>query len=499
MYDLKFFYFLLIFLNVFVTNIYAEENSSQLLECPDCNLIMISLSNVSAENMSLYGYERITTPNLSEWAQRAVVFDKAFTQTSWTLPVGTSLFTSLYPYTHKVLDHYVDNILDKHIQTLPEILRKQGYKTAAFTGGLDYHIRFGHMRGFEYAEMVTDTTKHPAYQGNFNITFQKALNWIDKNSKDKFFLFLHNYDTHCPFNPPQEFKGKFSNPKDVNADFLSKHCFRGYQNSEKEGYETYYYDKKPKKVILLQKDVDYLRDLYDEEILALDKLLGEFLNSLDEKIVDKTVIIVFSDHGEMFGKHGRFGRAGATRGTLYDDVLHIPLIMKLPNNFHKRVDGLVQIIDIMPTVLDMLSISYDETKIQGKNLSSLILKNMEVNDYVFTGTIFGGEVHDAYYLKGLSRCESIRNKTWKLIHEIIFSSFNPKEKQVLEETFELYNLKSDSEELNNVVDQNPEVGKLLKQKLNVWRKNTQMFLDSQSQSLDILKNIREDIKTRGYW
>ncbi|MCR4287815.1 MAG: sulfatase-like hydrolase/transferase, partial [Deltaproteobacteria bacterium] len=93
------------------------------LKCRGCNLIMISLSNVSAERMSLYGYSRPTTPKLDEWAKDALVFEDSFTQSSWTLPVGTTLFTSLYPYAHKVMNRFHENILDPKIRTLPEILR----------------------------------------------------------------------------------------------------------------------------------------------------------------------------------------------------------------------------------------------------------------------------------------------------------------------------------------------------------------------------------------
>ena len=110
-----------------------DTNRSAPLECVDCNVIMISLSNVSAEHMSLYGYERVTTPNLDAWAKDAIVFENAFTQSSWTLPVGVSLFTSLYPYAHGVTDRYENNVLREDIATLPEILRDNGYTTAAFT------------------------------------------------------------------------------------------------------------------------------------------------------------------------------------------------------------------------------------------------------------------------------------------------------------------------------------------------------------------------------
>ena len=109
---------------------------SSFVNCPDCNLIMISLSNVGAEHMSLYGYERATTPRLDRWAEDAVVFKDTFVQSSWTLPVGTSLFTGLYPYSHGVLERQrAAASLQAGIETLPEILGT-AVGTAAFTGGL---------------------------------------------------------------------------------------------------------------------------------------------------------------------------------------------------------------------------------------------------------------------------------------------------------------------------------------------------------------------------
>lgn len=465
----------------------------------DCNLIMISLANVSAEHMSLYGYKRLTTPNLDQWAEDAIVFENAFTQTSWTLPAATSLFTSLYPYSHQVIDRYSNNVLDGNIETLPEILRDRGYKTAAFTGGLDYSSKFGHMRGFEDVDEAADFSFAISFAG-FGLTLEKALNWLNKNSEKKFFLFLHGYDTHCPFDPPEYLKGTFSSTEGKKITVNSNLCLRGFEDSEDDNYKAYYYKTHSgvQEVNLTKDDIVYLEDLYDEEILAVDKLVENFLDSLDKTIVDKTVIVIFSDHGEMFAKHGRFGRAGSIRGTLYDDVVHIPLIIKVPKQKGKTVNGSVQIIDVMPTLLDILDLSTPK-QVQGKNLTSLIKGGKEnINEYIFAGSKFG--MHEGYRAWQVypvhSINESVRTKKWKLIHEIKFSE----EAIIEEETYELYDLKNDPDELYNLTEEQLLVVKKLKKVLEDWKMETESSDVQNVSSPKLLPpEIIEGAKEAGYW
>jgi len=471
---------------------------------------MISLSNVSAEHMSLYGYERLTTPRLDEWAKGAVVFENAFTQSSWTLPAATSLFTSLYPYSHKIMDRFVDNILDKNIQTLPEILNARGYKTAAFVGGLDYNKNFGHMRGFEefsealivpkfsYTSVRINNLAALSFAG-FGPTLAKGFEWLEKNSEEKFFLFLHGYDTHCPFDPPAETKGTFSNTrgKDITVDH--KLCLRGFADAENETYEAYYYNPGGvNKVILTKDDIAYLEDLYDEEILAQDKLVGTFLDNLDEAVLDNTVIVVFSDHGEMFAKHGRFGRAGGVRGTLYDEVVHVPMIMKMPEQKGQRIGGLVQMVDVMPTLLDMFGVAQPEG-LQGENVTPLITgEKEEVNDYVFTGSEFGAQegrlIWPVYKLQSVS--ESVRSKEWKLIYEAELGEKG----EIGDGAYELYNLNDDSEELRNVADKNPLEATRLKEILSTWAAEAKSYGAEALSAPQLLPpEIIESSKEHGYF
>lgn len=452
--------------------------------------------------MSLYGYERDTTPRLNEWAKEAVVFENAFAQSSWTLPVATSIFTSLYPYTHKIMDRNIYNTLDSDIITFPEIVESNGYRTAAFTGGLDYYRLFSFMKGFK------EFDSNPPFTG-FDVTLSQAQDWIEKNMKNRFFLMIHGYDTHCPFTPPQEFRGVFSDSGNASPQLNEELCYRGYQEEMGDKYKVYSYrnktvNRKPnpfpvEEFSLTQGDTQYLEALYDEEVLAIDQKVSRFLEALPKSVLDETIIMIYSDHGEMFGRHGRFGRAGTIRGTLYDDVLKIPLIIKIPHQGGRRITNIVQLIDIMPTLMDILKIDFSSDDIQGKSFVGLLRgdRGTEQNKFSYAGTIFGitsNRVDLFYGNRTLN--ESIRNLEWKLIHELIFDESD----NVIEETYELYDIVYDPHELIDRKDEEPIVFGQLKGKLQEWHNETLQFVeetDNQTQTLpdELLEAARE----RGYW
>jgi len=485
--------------------LYSLNKTEEDIRCKDCNLIMISLSNVSAEHMSLYGYERLTTPSLDEWAKDAIVFENAFAQTSWTLPTATSLFTSLYPYSHKIMDRFVDNVLDENIETLPEILQERGYKTAAFVGGLDYSSSFGHMRGFGEVDEAMDVNMMAISFAGFGSTLAKGLEWLEGNAENKFFLFLHGYDAHCPFDPPQHLKGTFSTTQDRNITVDNKICLRGFEVPQGKGYEAYYYRDKAEKVTLTQDDIMYLEELYDEEILSVDGLVGRFLGALDGVVPPNTIIVVFSDHGEVFAKHGRFGRAGGVRGTLYDEVLHIPMLIKIPEQNGRRISGLVQIIDFMPGIFDILEIPKPE-QAQGKSVLPLLRgKESEINDYVFTGSEFGAQEGRLAWLfyKEQSVSESLRSKEWKLIYEVQLDEG----REIKEESYELYNLIHDPGELRNLIgglpvetDGLPVQVSRLRKILENWADEAKSYDAKATSEPQLLPpKIIEASKEHGYW
>ena len=221
-----------------------------------------------------------------------------------------------------------------------------------------------------------------------------------------------------------------------------------------------FFDIPWEKVTLSVDDIQFITALYDEAILSVDELVGDFLNSLEPAVADKTIVVVFSDHGEMFARNGRFGRAGTIRGTFYDDVLHVPLIIKAPGLSPRRIDGLVQIIDVMPTLLDLLGIA-DSSARQGKNLEPLIFEGKEVNDVVFAGSDFNFGNHTApYTIKSSS--ESVRGNEWKLIRETVLEPDAPPVR------LELYNIKDDSGETKNLIDVYPDIARKLGATLDTW-------------------------------
>ena len=493
--------------------IYAQPDQDA-FSYKDFNVILIAINNIGTEHMSLYGYSRKTTPRLEVWAKDALVFENAYTPASWTLPVITTVFTALNPYTHKVMDRYLENTLSKDIKTLPQILAYNGYATAAFTGGLDDNRIFGHMRGFSQ----TDT--NPSFTG-FSVTLKQARDWLSHNSKKKFFLFVHGYDAHPPFTPPRRFQGAFSATKGKDITIKPGFTYRGFRKFDGR-YQAYCISREDPlhpntsqppvdpedifpRVVLTQDDVDYLTALHDETILSVDAQVTSFLNSLDKELLKKTIIIVFSEHGEMFAKHGRFGRVGTIRGTLYDDVVHIPLLIKIPGINTRRITGLAQLADIMPTILDLLDIPLFR-RVQGRSLVPLIKQNQSVNDYVYSGAAYnfaGGPKRPFSSYPSIN--ESVRDPDWKLIHEVFFSAdtvgkfSDNKSLKVKEETFELYDLKNDPNELNNTLNAYPEKAKELTARLAEWARECRDFNQFSASTQKIPDKMIKDAREHGYW
>jgi arylsulfatase A-like enzyme len=392
---------------------------------------------------------------------------------------------------------------------MPEIMKAAGYRTAAFTGGLDYMKIFGHMRGFETVADNPPFTK-------FAVTIPQAADWLSKNSDGRFFLFVHGYDPHPPFTPSNRFKGVFSSTAGRNVTVDPEFVYRGYrETNDKE--MTVYYNKPtgfplwngggasepggpPRKTTLTRDDIDYLRDLYDEEVMDVDQAVGDFLNSLKKELLDKTIVVVLSEHGEMFAKHGRFGRTGDIRGVLYDDVVHVPLMIRFPGVEGRRLHGLVQVVDIMPTLLEVLNI-HAPAKIQGTSLTPLIDKNTPVNEFVYAGSRYNALVYrDAFPPYDIvTTNEYIRNDKWKLIHEILFNPKKGPAAKTSEETWELYDIKNDPGEAVNSAAAHPDIVKDLAARLNQWGESARKFVQGRPSARDIPKDVLQKAREHGYW
>jgi arylsulfatase A-like enzyme len=327
------------------------------------NLILIGWDTLRADHVGALGYKRKITPNLDGLAARSFLFTRAISPSSWTLPVFMSIFTGLYPSEHGVTNKYKLPAagstemelasLSTGVVTLAQLFKANGYKTAAFTGGAGVSGSFGFSRGFD---VYVDS---PNFAG-FETSFPQALDWLAKNPGPGTFVFIHGYDTH-PF-------------RDLKAD--GNYKFITPEEAEKVPGIRARHEKMRmdlldgKKLRYTSDDVKLWTDVYDEKILRADELLGKFLADLSAlgPAADDTVIILLSDHGEELFDHG-----GVDHGmTLYDEMLRVPLLIRVPGRQGRVIKTQVRTLDIFPTVMALLGLEHGEELTERLSGSSLV-------------------------------------------------------------------------------------------------------------------------------
>lgn len=504
--------FIILFTGAYFANdktIKENENGSDDLKCQDCNLIVISLTNLKPSHLRNNGYLRDTAPNIDGFNERSIVFKNSFSPANWTRPAAASFFTSLYPGAHNV-DVIDNNIspLDPKIPTLARLLKNNGYITASFNGGADYSAFYGFNSGFDIYESAQ------ANYGGLESIVPPALDWLKQNKNNKFFLHIQSYDLHCPFFPPKPFDEKYDfDYKNPSLNFDT--CFNSFQSQEpidiggQKYYRVYpievfgspknqFYANK-EEVLISERDVEHLVSLYDGELNYIDSMIGSFFNELKAmRLYDNTIIVLMSEHGEIIGKKGRFIKGGPTRGTFYDDVINTLLSIYHPKIDQKKdIEGLVNLIDVTPTILDFLNISYESDRFQGKSLIPLIKNNKEINGFVFGGASYNGIFVEKYkkLFPEISSVNYIRSKKWKLIKELVYSDIS--RANIKEEKYELYDLEKDPEELNNLADQEIAIREELLEKLTGWEKETDIDYE-QITTIPLPDDLKREMRIRGY-
>ncbi len=298
------------------------------------SVILISLDTLRADHLPIYGYQRMTAPTLSRIARESVVFTHAFSTTSWTLPAHISLFTGLPTFEHGV--EHEKARLPREIETLTTYFARAGYYTVAFTGGGFLWSGYGFGRGFDEYHMQSKARVR--YDGAEKM-FVDIKNWFQSRKAEPFFLFIHTYQIHSPYANPH--------PR-----FLPEDGKQFIDIIRTIGGSRGLFRPLPQKV---RKNII---DLYDSEIYYTDQaLLRPLFRLLEKKRLDrKTVLVVFSDHGEEFFDHHGWSHGHA----LYPELTQIPLLIRFPSRSHagKRIHALTNITDILPTVFDFLRIPY---------------------------------------------------------------------------------------------------------------------------------------------
>lgn len=285
------------------------------------NVLVLLIDTLRADRLGCYGNERGLTPTLDSIADRGVRFADTMSAASWTLPSHASLFTSSYPSQHGI---WRDQVLPDSLPTVAEVLHAAGYRTAAFTEGGFMDTAHGFARGHSL---------HDSKRRDCSVTYARAAEWITAR-ETPYYAFVHTYQVHSPHNPPKEFRQRFVGP---------------YAGELPKVVDTPVYQWGRKEPVPSAEDARYVEELYDAEVAYVDQQIGLFLERLEEAgSLENTLIIVTSDHGEEFFEHG-----AATHGhSLYQEQLHVPLILHWPGHFEggRVAEHSVHSIDIAPTI-----------------------------------------------------------------------------------------------------------------------------------------------------
>jgi arylsulfatase A-like enzyme len=396
----------------------AAEPVSARPVCPDCNVILVSIDTLRADRLGAYGYPRPTSPHLDALAREGILFEQCINTGGGTLPVHASLFTSVPPETHGVWPSS-DRTLDERYVTLAERLHEQGYHTQGYTGGGFVRATFGLAQGFDQFDDGG---------GDFEAIFPKLLPWLDSHRAEKFFLFLHTYDVHSdvkrlPYDAPGGFNSLFAGAGPGTFDG----CRNGFCASDYLAWADRQLKSKelrPEEVFS-GPEISYVSDLYDGGIAYVDRMLGLLFNRLRQLgLADKTLLVVTSDHGEEFFDHG-----GLLHHTNYEEIAHVPLIIRLPRGAHggRRLHQLVSTLEVMPTILDAVGIA-SPPGIEGRSLVPL-----------FDGQGPGRRL--VHMIAG-----KLRSERWSLFVNL--------ERSV---PIRLFDVQRDPHEKENVLDRHPEV------------------------------------------
>ena len=405
------------------------------LKCPpECNVILISIDDLRSDYLNTYGHKNPTSPNIDKFAQKSLVFENSFAQSSWTLPSHTAMLTGKYPHN---LD--IEIISDRlpESSSIAEILKNNDYLTAAYTSGAFINEDHGFARGFDTFE------ENDSWQDAETLT-QNAIHWLNNNKQKKIFLFLHYFHVHDPYSPNGD-SAKLVDPN--------------YTGSLKSFDISQIVKLNKEEITLPQSDLEQIKTLYDAELLELDSNLGKIFQLLSEtKLIDNSIVVITSDHGEEFGERGGWGIHGYS---LYDELIKVPLIIRIPDSKPERIPHLTELVDIVPTITSILNLK-NPLEFDGVNLLDIASGKLS-KDYVYSETFIQKQqmldnIEEGYSIRRIAdippqvqnglnqqKKQKIKTRTIRTTGFKLIKNFNG--------STEFYNIKDDPLEKNNLAGQ----------------------------------------------
>ena len=397
-----------------------------------CNVLLVTLDTTRADHLGCYGSTVARTPTLDRIAKEGVLVERALTVAPITLPSHASILSGVYPIDHGARDNGIFRVPDE-TQMLAETLKESGYSTAAFVSTYILSEVYGTGQGFDTydAHMVGSSGREVAHvERRAASTVNAALKWLEDAPPEPWFLWLHFYDPHQPFDPPAPFDTGFAHP-------------------------------------------------YDGEIAYTDHQLERFLQSYTEERLDRTVLVVTSDHGYGLGEHQE-----STHGQfIYDSTMCVPLLLRHPSlGAGRRLGGQAVVTDIVPTILDLLSIPGDPAML-GQTLLPALAGSTSGPAQVWHDAYL--ETQLTYYFFGIAPLDAVCDERFKFIEA-------PRP--------ELYAWPEDPGESENLYESSPEVVRTMREKLARFRAGRDVLAAgpnremsaAEEAKLALLGYIRED-------
>ncbi|MEJ2085531.1 MAG: sulfatase, partial [Acidobacteriota bacterium] len=368
------------------------------------NIALIVIDTLRAQNLSLYGYSRGTSPNLEKLAKsRGVVFTSVVAAAPWTLPSHVSLFSGLEAFSHGV-NFNDSNVAGVNAPMLAEILREVGYSTRAITGGGFVHPRFGFSRGFDsYRYWPAMRPRSEELQSHLDLATRRVR---EDRSGAPFFLFLHTFEVHPPNEPRQPYFETFSDYEPglrVKTSIVRPEKASGFLGQH-EGAHVPGESRSAVAVDLPQ----LATDLYDSAIAYTDTQLERFIRTLEElDLFENTLVVVTSDHGEALGGQDRWGH-----GHLYENNLMVPLVLFFPGGKYAGtvIDTQVRLLDLFPTLLEAVSVPRSKTS-DGRSLLALVAGANE--DYPLEAFTYAASTNEGLSVRREDRLKYLfRDAAW---------------------------------------------------------------------------------------
>jgi arylsulfatase A-like enzyme len=476
------------------------------------NVVLIILDTARALNFSCYGYGRQTTPNIDRIAREGVLFENAISPSPWTLPAHASIFTGMYPSGHGC--HEKHKFLSPDFDSLPQILKRNGYRTVGISNNSWVSRSFGFGKGFDkllnmwqlvqseidiadpvaigvekYKKAAGVLLRGNPFVNALNAVYGKAF-WrqydygarrINRTVKkllngglgagEPFFLFINYLEPHLVYKAPEPFWGKFL------PDGSSREE-AGSVNQDAWGYVGGV-------IPMSGRDHDLLTALYDAELAYLDYRIEELFGLLAGKgMLDDTLVLITSDHGENIGEHGLMDH----QYCLYDTLLKVPLIARYPAVWDggAREDGVVQTTGILPTVLEIVQLEANG-RIQGESLLGTGGGGYAISEYLGPQPPVDA-IHKRYPKGDFSKFDrslfSIRSRDWKFI-------------EASDGRNELYDVSKDPGETQNVIELFPAVCRDLSERLQRWKQEPGGACEEGDEA-HISNEIKKRLEALGY-